>query len=521
MIGTDMNIRMLHVIVVAVALWPLTADAQRLTIRYTPAPGVPTPRFGIEQRPGQPTYFVNSSHPRATDTDNPQGSPDQPRRTIPARLPAGAVVEVRGGPYDVARSTWETPGTEAEPIFISGVGDPVIRGRELFFAGRYTIVEGFIFDGVPLLMPPGTVNFALRQSIVRNWSPSGHSAAIVPMGSNIVIFGNEIHNNGDPTIDREIDIHGIKSPAGAERIWILNNHIHHNGGDGIQMGNAASAEPWPRFIYIARNAIHEDRENAIDIKKARDVIISSNIVYGYEARSSSAGEAIVTHDGAERVWVVNNGVGNSRMGIVCTGANGYVVAGNVINAIEHHPNDRQYNPDNLFRAAAILTYNTSNSAHVNNSIWNSDAGISYAGGTAATTIINNLVGNLRQAAHHIGIGNSTAARSSTVRGNLIVGDARVRLGGGVTGCPDRDVCFTTNSPGMIDPPRNMRLQKSSPAIDAGVETELYSLFQQLYGTSLNTDFWGIPRRQGRGIDIGAAEFAEGSPPAPKKPRIVP
>lgn len=516
-----MNIRMLPVIVLAAVWWPPAAAAQRPTTAYTPAPGVPAPRFGLDQRAGRPTVFVDSTHPRATDTDNPQGSADLPRRTIPARLPAGAVVEVRGGPYEIARSTWDTPGTEREPIFITGVGDPVIRGRELTFNGRYTIVEGFVFDGVPLLMPPATSHFALRNSTVRNWSPSGHSAAIVPMGSNIVIIGNEIHNNGDPTIDREIDVHGIKSPAGAERIWILGNHIHHNGGDGIQMGNSTSPEPWPRFIYIARNVIHEDRENAIDIKKARDVIISANLAYGYESRSSSAGETIVTHDGAERVWVINNGVGNSRMGIVCTGASGYVVLGNVINNIQHHPNDRQYNPENLFRSAAILTYNTSGSAHANNTIWNSDAGISYAGGAATTAIVNNLIGPLRQAAHHIAIGNSTAARTATVRNNLVVGEARIRLGGGATGCPNREVCFTTDAPGMIDPPRNVRLQRSSPAIDAGFDTEIYRAFQQLYGTALATDLWGFPRRQGRSIDIGAAEFADGTPPAPKKPRIVP
>lgn len=513
--------RIVAVIVAAALSCAAPAYSQRATERYTAAPGVPTPRFGIEQRAGKPTHFVNNTHPRATDDDNPTGSADRPRSTLPDRLEAGAVVEVRGGPYDVRRSAWETPGTESQPIFISGVGDPLIRGRELTFNGRYTIVEGFVFDGVPLLMPPGTSYFTLRHSTVRNWSPSGHSAAIVPMGSNLVIYGNEIHNNGDPNLDREIDIHGIKSPAGAERIWILSNHIHHNGGDGIQMGNAASLEPWPRFIYIARNLIHEDRENAIDIKKARDVIVSTNIVYGYEARSSSPGEAIVTHDGAERVWIVNNGVGNSRMGIVCTGARGYVVLGNVVNAIEHHPDDAQYRPENLFRSAAILTYNTSSSAHVNNTVLNSDAGISYAGGSAPTMMINNLIGGLKQATHHIAIGTTTAAGGSTVRGNLIIGEPRIRLGGGVTGCPDRETCFATDAAGMIDPPRNVRLQRSSPAIDAGVETGLAAAFQKLYGVSLNSDFWGVPRRQGSAIDIGAAEFSAGTPPAPKKPRIVP
>jgi hypothetical protein len=502
------------------ALSSLPVHAQRSKERYVAASGVPTPRFGIEQRAGKPTHYVNNSHPQATDTDNPNGSPNQPRRTMPARLEAGAVVEVRGGPYDIARGVWDTPGTESQPIFLTGVGDPIIKGRELTFQGQYTIVEGFIFDGVPLLMPSGTRYFALRHSTVRNWSPGDHSAAIVPMGSDLVIYANEIHNNGDPKGGQEIDIHGIKSAAGAERIWILLNHIHHNGGDGIQMGNSRSFEPWPRFIYIARNLIHQDRENAIDIKKARDVIISSNVIYGYEARSSSAGEAIVTHDGAERVWIINNAVGNARMGIVCTGANDYVVVGNVINAIEHHPDDRQYSPDGLFRSAAILTYNTSNSAHVNNTVWNSDAGISYAGGNASTIIVNNLIGGLQQPSHHLAIGSSTAARVSTVRANLIVGEPRIRLAGNAAGCPNRETCFSSDA-ALIDPPRDMRLPKSSPAIDAGVENDVSAAFQKLYGLALSVDLYGVPRRQGPRIDIGAAEFSIGTPPKPKSPRIVP
>lgn len=511
----------LAITVLAMAAVPLPAQAQRVKERYVATTGIPTPRFGIEQRAGRPTYHVNNSHPQATDADNPNGSPNQPRRTIPTRLEAGATVEVRGGPYDVGRSTWDMSGSESEPVFVSGAGETLIRGRELTLNGRYAIVEGFIFDGVPLLMPPSTSNLALRHSTVRNWSPSGHSAAIVPMGSHLVIYGNEIHNNGDPTLDREIDIHGIKSPAGAERIWILNNHIHHNGGDAIQMGNSSSPEPWPRFIYIARNIIHDDRENGIDIKKARDVIISSNLVFSYEARSSSAGEAIVTHDGAERVWIINNGVGNSRMGIVSTGANGYVVFGNIVNAIEHSPSDRQYSAESLFRSAAILTYNTTNSAHVNNTLWNSDAGISYAGGNAPTMIVNNLVGGLRQQSHHLAIGSSTAARSSVVRGNLIVGEPRIRLGGAASGCPDRETCFSSDAAGMVDPPRDMRLVKSSPAIDAGVDTEVSAAFQKLYGIPLSADLNGVPRRQGGRTDIGATEFSTGTPPKPKGPRIVP
>ena len=520
MIGRAMKYTRLALTGLALCLFAAPVAAQRPSEPFTTSSGVPDPPFGINERAGPATYYVDNSQAGATDSGNTNGTTNRPRLTIPTRVAAGAIVEVHGGPYDVGRTTWEGAGSAAAPVFFRGVGDPVINGRELSLGTSYLIVEGFIFDGIPVLMPATSSFVVLRQSIVRNWSPTVNSAAILPMGTNLVIYGNEINNNGNPDSSSELDIHGIKPIAGADHVWIVNNNIHHNGGDGVQIGNATSPEPWPRFIYIAHNSIHQDRENAVDIKKARDVIVSGNLLYGYEARSSSSGEVIVTHDNAERIWILNNGVGSSRQGIVCTGANGYVVLGNVINGIQHHPADTSYDPNSLFRASAILTYNTTSSAHLNNTIWDSDAGISYASGNAPTEIVNNIIGPLSQPAHHIALGNSQAVAGSRVRANIIVADPRIRWGGGtVEGCPSADVC-TRAEPQLVDPPRNFRLTKGSPAIDAGVDSAAYSAFRQLYGFSLAADIYGVPRPQGPALDVGAAEFSTGTPPSPQNVHIV-
>jgi hypothetical protein len=496
------------------------ASAQKPKLKdYHPVPGIPEPAFGITEQAGAATYYVDNTHPRATDDGNPNGTPSRPRATIPGSVPAGSVVEVHGGPYNIGNGVWSADGTASEPVFIEGVGDPVIRGERIAFAGAYLLVEGFVFDGIPLVMSPTMSHLAIRGNEVKNWSPSGHSTAVVPAGSDIVVFGNEIHNNGDPNSASENDVHGVKAEAGAARIWILLNHIHHNGGDGIQLGNATSLEPWPQQIYIGQNLIHQDRENAVDIKKARDVIVSSNVMFGYQARSSSAGEVVVTHDGAQRIWIVDNAVGNSNQGIVCTGADVYIVVGNVINAIQHNPGDKGYDPNSLFRTAGILTYNTTNSSHTNNTIWNSDAGISYAGGTAATEIVNNIIGARVQPSHDIAIGNSQAVSSSHVAANMIDGSARVRMAGAAGGCP-RSVCREV-SVDLVNAPKDMRLKAGSPAIDAGVTPTLYAAFKQAYGQDIAVDLAGTPRPQGAAFDIGAAEFATGKPPAPKNPRIVP
>jgi hypothetical protein len=482
-------------------------------------PGIPAPPFGITQQAGRATHYVDNTNAAATDSGNPNGTAERPRRTIPGSVGAGSVVEVRGGPYDLGNGVWSAEGTASAPVFIKGIGDPVMHGERIAFAGAYLIVEGIVFDGVPIVMSPTMSFLALRFSTVRNWSPSGHSAAVVPAGSNLVFFANEIHNNGDPTQDSERDVHGIKAERGAEKIWILLNNIHHNGGDGIQLGNATSLEPWPNQIYIGQNGIHQDRENAVDIKKARDVVVSGNLMFGYEARSSSAGEVVVTHDGAQRIWIVDNAVGGSRQGIVCSGADVYGVIGNVIGNVQHSPGDTKYDPGSLFRTAGILTYNTTNSVHVNNTIWSSDAGISYAGGNAPTEIVNNLIGGLTQRSHHIAIGSSQAAEASVVSGNLVDGEPRVRRGGSPRGCEGSE-CRSVAAK-LVDPPRDMRPQRGSPVIDAGTLPSIFAAFQQRYGLSIAVDLFGTPRPQGPSFDVGAAEFPAGSPPAPKNLRIVP
>ena len=48
-----------------------------------------------------------------------------------------------------------------------------------------------------------------------------------------------------------------------------------------QHGNRLEGEPWARFIYIGRNEMHDDRENAVDVKQSRDVIVSENTIHGY------------------------------------------------------------------------------------------------------------------------------------------------------------------------------------------------------------------------------------------------
>lgn len=463
--------------------------------------GIPASAFGVDGVPQTATFYIDNTNPAAADVSNPNGTKIRPRVSLPTSLPAGAVVDVRGGPYTIA-ATVTGAGTETSPVIIRGVGLPVFNGTGVVFGGAYFIIEGIVLEGMQVVLKGS--HLALRNSVVRNYNPGRHSAAVVPSGSHVVLYGNRIYNNGDARGNIEADVHGVKTSSGNSYIWIVANDIHHNGGDSVQIGDARTAEPWPHHIFIGGNTLHEDRENAVDIKQARDVIVSSNTIYGYRPSNSSNGEATVTHNGPQRVWFVNNVVRDSHMGIVCTGADQYYVIGNVITDIKHVP-DRPYDANSLYATHAILVYSTTGAYAIANTIWNVDAGISHARGSAKMEFVNNIIGHLLQPSHHIAVSDTAAANASVMRHNLFEGGVRVRWGRAATASLAACADCRTGSPQFVNGDgRDLRIKRASPAVNTGVSHPAYATFQTLYGESIARDIGGLARPTG-GWDIGAYE----------------
>lgn len=485
---------------------------------------MPAPPFGIYETAGTTTHFIDNTHPSATDSSNPNGTATRPRATIPTSFPAGAVVEVRGGPYSIGYISWYSAGTSSAPVYVKGVGMPLLRGgsdSRIAMAGANLIVEGLTFENIQIVMAPDMSRLAVRRSVVRNYSPGRNASAVATQGSDIVVYGNEIHNNGDPTSATEIDIPGVFAMPGSNRVWIVDNHIHHNGGDAVLVGAATSAEPWARFIYVGRNTMHEDRENGIDVKQSRDVIMSQNLIHGYSERNSSSGEAVVIHNGPERVWAIANYVYSSNLGLVCTSANGYAAIGNVILNIRHRATDTSYTASNLYKGAAILTYGESqNTVHVNNTIWGSDTGISYGSGSTGTQIVNNIIGGLVQPSQHIGFSSSVALGVSTVTYNMLDATARIRVGGSILGCSSLTNCWNADPRLQNIAAGDARLTAASPAIDRGLTHAVYTQFKNLYGVDVNTDVTDNPRLIGATYDLGATEFQTGAPAPPTNLKII-
>jgi hypothetical protein len=496
---------------------------------WVPPVGVPAPPFGITQVAGSHTHYVDNTNPSATDSGNPNGSVSLPRRTIPTTLAAGSVVEVHGGPYTYSSdSNWTVSGKAATPVFIRGVGLPTLKTDgsllSLAVSGSYSLVEGFVFDRFQISLEGNYL--ALRSSEVKNYTPATNSAAITGSGANLVVLSNHIHNNGNATGSDEIDIHGIKFGSGSSKIWIVDNVIHENGGDEIQLGDSNSVEPWVHHVYIGRNTGYGSRENCVDIKRARDVIVSGNDCSGYKPTSSSSGETIVVHNAPERVWILNNKIHDSALGVVTSSneSSPIYVVGNVFYRIKH-PTGSSYDPASWWASGhAVQSWTTGDIHIVNNTMQDVDAGIAFPGGEAATvTIAGNVIGKLLQSSHHIGL-ESSAADMSTVTNTLMLAPSRIKWGSSqvytvasfksshptqCAGCTDADPLFTDAAN------YDLSLKAGSPAIDSADADAVYATFQGLYGISIACDISGTLRPQGDAWDMGAYESGSG----PAKPRL--
>lgn len=323
--------------------------------------GVPLPSFGLNESisDAEFTHWVDNS---VECSDIGDGSPSQPRCTLPSRLPAGSKVQVRGGPYMEMALLFS--GTKKNPVFVRGSTDKrvVFKGRRgLTLSGQYFIVENVDVARVQ----GGTANsYAVRNSLIHEPVP-GTGGLITLMGHNVVFHGNDIWGNG--SIHDRKDRHGFNIGGGANNIWILNNRIHENGGDSIQFCHYCVRESngGPGAIYIANNVMFGDKENAIDLKEfTGPVIISGNDMSGYFRVTSGQGEAIRINDEGNQgeVWMIGNYIHDSNICInprdskarsyavdnVCTNNNFGILngltdqGGNITNGKKHGKSERLY-----------------------------------------------------------------------------------------------------------------------------------------------------------------------------------
>jgi len=521
-------------------------------IPWQPPIGILEPEFGIKEtyrmyddprkrnpsltytqnaKGGYYTHYIDNTHPAATDTSNPYGTASKPRMTIPPDVPEGSVVEIHGGPYNFYNRAGKMAlygyGTADRPIFFRGASinerPSFSRSGGLYPAGSYVILENLLLlNDTTIAFRPYGISLPFAHHIaVRHCEmigSSNHSVirAVVYIGADyveegalssyIVIYNNTAYNYGDWQYAGENDAMGVGVGGfDASDVWIVDNELFHMGGDSIRVGTGVEPDPEHpakmRNAYIGRNIMYENGENAVDVKPMQNVVISENIMYGFDGNSGDPGSAIVVHNEPTNTWVINNIIYNAVKGVMVSDGNDVFVIGNV-----------------FYNISDALEFWADNEIHfISNTVFGMEYGVRDLGvNTNPHPIVNNIFTNITGSGYHIQL--NAAADNSLMQNNLIYepdGTFRVRWRGTTytslesfqSSIGKGEGCLVDN-PQFVNPAAgNFRLQSGSPAIDNGTSIDYYTdLFASRFGVDIAKDIDGNPRPLGSAWDIGAYEY---------------
>ena len=518
---------------------------------WTPPVGIPPPSFGInEVAPASPNpwtasttgfYYVDATKAAATDDNNPYGTPAKPRQTIPTLLPAGADVELHGT-YDTPHSSPSTivvEGTTARPVFIRGVSAasrPLAR-RSWEIQGTYAIVENIEFGPTPDLLNTGSVVILLPSShvVLRNSELHGTLSDgglgivnwLVPYGEvytgpgvidNVVIYNNSIHDNGDVNATFDQDVHGISVSDHVNHLWVVDNQIARNSGDGIQINAETGQGATTHHIYVGRNVSHDNKQSGFWTKYATDVIFSQNETYGHRPSNSSLGQCMGAQYAPDWVWFLFNHVHDCEYGVTQMSDDGEVARTFIIgNVIENIHASQASDPTSGWGPSAVMIAGGSERHVINNTIYNVDSGVNDGTTAGTLEIADNIISDITQAAaSHILLDYAVAGTNTVMYNDLLFGNPRIDWGNGqvlVTASQLAQVHSLESDPQFVNAAGgDFHVAPTSPAVGAGEVNVAYTTFQQRYGLSIATDIQGTPRPPTGGYTLGAYERACGSAP---------
>ena len=304
-----------------------TPTPPRVAEQPLPAP-VPAP--APVEEPPPPRYsrewFVSPS-----GSDTAQGTRQKPLRTISKALTLvgpGEIVRVQAGTYaeKLELDTRVKAGTAAAPITLRGEGNPklvpISSGWFMVHVQRpHWRIEGFELDvrgqrQVAVTFSGDTEGTVLANSHLHHGAfGSGISTDSGARG--VTIQDNHIHHFARGSEDS----HGVVIAPTSRDITVRGNDIHDNSGDSVQcLGPEGFSNNTPaRGVLIEDNHMHDNRENAVDIKTCHDVTVRRNRMHGFVKSSTSRGEALVVHYSAKNILVEDNDISSTSLGIAVGG----------------------------------------------------------------------------------------------------------------------------------------------------------------------------------------------------------
>lgn len=540
--GGQMTVRA-QIFAAGIALLLSTSTVHAQT--WTPPIGIPMPSFGIvETAPASPSpwtvpttgfYYVDATSPASTDTSNPLGTPAKPRETIPLQIPAGSVVELHGiydTPHESPRTIFAN-GTRTAPVYIRGANastKPFIRrGWEL--KGSYVILENLEFGpngqsntGFLVMLSP-LDHAALRHSHLHGNLDDGGMGVQSWNGAfnnDIVIWDNNIHDNGDVNANFDQDRMGIHIGLNVSNVWVVDNQLVRNSGDGIQINAGTAADiTKTNHIYVGRNTAYSNKQTGFWVKHATDVIFSQNVCRSHRLGNSSNGQCMGFQYAPNYIWFLFNNISDSDYGIAAQSDSGGVgtesfYIGNVIYNI--HPSWGTVDPGNSWASSGIMLAGSTNRRVLHNTIYDVNAGINVPAAGGTLEVRDNIISRVVATANHLYVENPTTAAATVFNHNILEGDPRVRLNGSqqhLTAAQLTAMQSLSVDPLFVNPAgADFHLQAGSQAIDKGDLPSAYALFQQRYGLSIAKDLDGRLVPTGPAPDLGALERNTGCAQAP-------
>jgi len=245
----------------------------------------------------------------------------------------GEVIRVQSGTYaeKLVIDSAVRAGTANAPITLRGEGNarivPTSSGWYMVMVQRpYWRLENLEFDvrgarQVAVTFAGNSQGSVLADSELKNGA-FGSGVSTDSGAQGVTIQNNHIHDFNQGSSDS----HGIVIAPTSRDITVRGNDIHGNSGDSVQcLGPEGFSNDTPaKGVLVEDNHLHDNRENAIDIKTCHDVTVRNNRMHGFTQSSTSRGEAVVVHYSAKNVVLENNDISDAALGIA--------VGGNRVNA---------------------------------------------------------------------------------------------------------------------------------------------------------------------------------------------